>query len=450
VASKANKKPAVRIPATGLSSRKRLGVVVSGLVLAALIASYFALRPKSASPVPRISTAGFDPVVVKQIEGALEGVRKTPNDALAWGELAMVLYVYEFLDESLAAYATAARLDPREPRWPYLRALALLPRDAEAGLADLKQAAELAGVNPDAPRLRLAETLAERGQSAEAAKHFDELLRVRPDHAAAMVGLARLKLSAGRPAEARGLLERCLRDPHTIRTAHSLLAAAAQSLGDTATAENAARRARSLPLDRGWPDPFRDELGARRIDLPGRLNRARQLLDAGDVKAAQPLLDQLLREHSGNAEGWLLLARTRMESKDCPGAETALREHIRLASGTVNGHFHLGVALLCQERYAEAAESFERAVQIKPDFGEAHYNLGFALARAGRGRDALQPFRDAIRFSPEFIDAYILLADLLHQTGARDEAGHVIQRALELDPGDERARILRERIQGGK
>ena len=450
MASKANNKPAARIPAASLASRKRLVVVVSGLVLAALIAGYFALRPKPASQVPRISTEGFDPIVVKQIESALDGVRNATKNAPAWGELAMVLYVYEFLEESSAAYATAARLDPREPRWPYLRALALLPRDANAALADLNRAANLAGANPDAPRLRLAETLAERGHSEEAAKQFDELLRVRPDHTAAMVGLARLKLAAGHPAEARGLLERCLRDPHTIRTAHSLLAAAAQSLGDRAAAENAARRARSLPLDRAWPDPFREELGARRIDLPGRLNRARQLLDAGDVKAAQPLLDQLLREHPGNAEGWLLLARARMESKDCPGAEKALREHIRLAPGTVNGHFHLGVALLCQERYAEAAESFQRAVQIKPDFGEAHYNLGFALARAGRGRDALQPFRDAIRFSPEFIDAYILLADLLHQTGASDEASRVIQRALELDPGDERAKILRERIQSGK
>jgi len=450
VARHANNKPAARIPAAGPASRKRLGIAVIGLVLAALIASYLVLKPKPANPVPRISTAGFDPVVVKQIESALDDVRKAPNAAAAWGELAMVLYVYEFLDESFAAYATAARLDPREPQWPYLRALALLPRDAEAALADLKRAAELAGANPDAPRLRLAETLAERGHSEEAAKQFDELLRARPDHTAAMVGLAHLKLASGRPAEARGLLERCLRDPHTIRTAHSLLAVAAQSLGDTATADKAARRARALPLDRGWPDPFRDALGARRIDLPGRLNRARQFLDAGDVKAAHPLLEQLLRENPGNAEGWLLFARARMESKDCPGAEKALMEHIRLAPGTVNGHFHLGVALLCQERYAEAAESFERAVQIKPDFGEAHYNLGFALARAGRGREALQRFRDAIRFSPEFIHAYILLADLLHQTGARDEAAQVVQRALELDPGDARAKVLRERIQGGE
>ncbi len=316
MARKAHNKPVSRIPAAGLASRKRLGVAVSGLVLAALMAVCFTLRPKPASPAPRISTAGFDPVVARQIESAFDSVRKTPNSAPAWGELAMVLYVYEFLEESSAAYATAARLDPREPRWPYLRALALLPRDADAALADLKRAAELAGVNPDAPRLRLAETLAERGESEAAAKQFDELLRARPDHTAAMVGLARLKLASGRATEARWLLERCLRDPHTMRTAHSLLAAAAQSLGDTATAESASRRARSLPLDRGWPDPFRDELGARRIDLPGRLNRARQFLDAGDLKAAQPLLDQLLREHPDNAEGWLLLARARMESKD--------------------------------------------------------------------------------------------------------------------------------------
>jgi len=427
-----------------------LGLAAVLLILISAVTAYFTLRSRSASLVPRISTAGFDPVVVKQIESALENVRKTPDDSKAWGELAMALYVYEFLDESCAAYATASRLDPRQPQWPYLRALALLPRDADTALVDLKRATELAGTNPDAPRLRLAETLAERGQPGEAAKQFEELLRARPDHTAAMLGVARLKLASGRAAEARALLERCLRDPHTMRTAHSLLAVAAQSLGDTATAEKAARRARSLPLDRGWPDPFRDALGARRIDLPGRLNRARQFLDAGDVRAAQPLLDPLLREHPGNAEGWLLLARARMESKDCPGAEKALREHIRLAPATVNGPFHLGVALLCQERYAEAAESFERAAKLKPDFGEAHYNLGFALARAGRGRDALQPFRDAIRFSPEFIDAYILLADLLHQTGARGEAARVIQRALEVDPGDERAKVLRERIQSDR
>jgi tetratricopeptide (TPR) repeat protein len=450
VARQANNKSASRVPATSPAWRKWLGLAGIVLVLAALIAGYLALQPKQANPVPHISTAGFDPVVVKQIESALDGVRRARKSAPAWGELAMVLYVYEFIDESFAAYATAARLDPREPRWPYLRALALLPRDAEAALANLRRAAELAGTNPDAPRLRLAETLAERGHSEEAAKQFDELLRASPNHTAAMVGLARLKLASGRAAEARTLLERCLRDPHTIRTAHSLLAVTAQCLGDTATADKATRRARSLPLDRGWPDPFREELAARRIDLTGRLNRARQLLDAGDVKAAQPLFEQLIREHPDNAEGWLLLGRARMESKDCPAAEKALREHLRLAPGTVNGHFHLGVALLCQERYEEAAASFKRTVQLKPDFGEAHYNLGFALARAGRGRDALQPFRDAIRFSPEFIDAYILLADLLHQTSARDEAGQVIQRALELDPGDERAKVLRERIQGDR
>ena len=33
---------------------------------------------------------------------------------------------------------------------------------------------------------------------------------------------------------------------------------------------------------------------------------------------------------------------------------------------------------------------------------------------------------------------------------ARFEAAQVIQRALELDPGDERAKILRERIQGDR
>ena len=189
------------------------------------------------------------------------------------------------------------------------------------------------------------------------------------------------------------------------------------------------------------------EIVELRLGLKAWSDKAQQLLSEGKHAEVAPIIDRLMKSYPDAAESWLLLGRWRLEQNDCAGAEMALRRLLQIAPDSVNAHWQLGVALVCLERYSEAVPILQRAVELKPDFGEAHFNLGFALARAGNGHAAIPSFRNAIRYNPDLIDPYITLADLLAQTGETREATNFLARALQLDPSDDRAKILLRRIQ---
>ena len=55
-------------------------------------------------------------------------------------------------------------------------------------------------------------------------------------------------------------------------------------------------------------------------------------------------------------------------------------------------------------------------------------------------------FREALRHDPNYVDGYIALADLLSQRGEQDEAAKLLRQVLALNPSDERARFLQQRI----
>lgn len=211
------------------------------------------------------------------------------------------------------------------------------------------------------------------------------------------------------------------------------------------------KRAAGLdPKDGRWTQLQKGEALAQaaelRVGLKGWSDKAQQLLSDHNYSAAAPLIDRLVKSYPEASDPWLLLGRLHLEQNDCPGAEAALRRLLQLAPDSVNAHWLLGNALICQERYREAVLVLQRAVELKPDFGEAHFNLGFALARSGSGRAAIPSFQNAIRYNPDMIDPYITLADLLAQTGDMEQASNLLTRALQLNPADERAQALLQRL----
>jgi hypothetical protein len=128
-------------------------------------------QPRAPQP-PAISTAGLDPAVASLIESTLREVRAAPRSSTAWGKLGSVLMHYEFIEETRAAFEEAEALSPREPRWPHLHGLASSVRDITLSTDKFRRAASLAGERPDAPRLRLAQALAELGLNEEAEAQF--------------------------------------------------------------------------------------------------------------------------------------------------------------------------------------------------------------------------------------------------------------------------------------
>jgi len=204
------------------------------------------------------------------------------------------------------------------------------------------------------------------------------------------------------------------------------------------------------PKDRRWArlqqGDLLPEVANLRIGLKAWSDQAQQLLSERKHAAAAPLIDRLVKTYPEAPDPWLLLGRLRLEQNDCAGAEANLRHLLQLAPDSVNAHWLLGSALICQRRYREAVPVLQSAVELKPDFGEAHFNLGFALARSGNGHAAIPSFRNAIRYNPDMIDPYITLADLLAQTGEVQQASNLLSRALQLNPADERAQTLLQRL----
>jgi tetratricopeptide (TPR) repeat protein len=469
-------------------------------VLAAGLA-YAAFRPRVPQP-PVIRTAGLDPAVAKLIETTLAEVRAAPRSGDAWGKLGSVLVHYEFLEETKMALEIAEALSPREPRWPHLHGLAVSARDAAAATENFRHAVSkgsgkgsvhgiarsregivvnegnraIPWTDPfvDASRLRLAQALAERGLGADAEAQFQALLQVAPNHSLALLGLARLRHAQGRLAEATNQLAGCLRDPHTARSAHALLAAIEQALGNVPAAASAARVSATLPADVPWPDPWWTDALAYRVGRKAVIEDATVLMDQGRLTEALATLERATRDYPQDEEAWYLLgwawnqrAKVQSPKSEVQGganaedirlwtqdfglrAERALREHLRLSPQSPKGHAQLAVALLGQRRHTEAVAVLQAALKLKPTWRELHSNLGFACVQLGRDGEAIGHFRNALALDPNYIPTHTALAQLLERRGDSAEARRLLQQALELDPADARAAAMLRKLEAGR
>ena len=105
-------------------SRRRWIVAAAFLSIAIALTVHFVRRGAAPQP-PVIATAGFEPMIISQVDKAVAEVRAAPRSGLAWGGLGMVLQAHEFTAEARFCFEQAERFDPAEARWPYLLALLL-------------------------------------------------------------------------------------------------------------------------------------------------------------------------------------------------------------------------------------------------------------------------------------------------------------------------------------
>jgi len=426
-------------------SRRRWLLPALGLVLLAIT---FALwRTQGVRPVvPTIPMRTLDATSAALVQQHLDAVRAAPRSGAAWGKLGAVLRAFEFKPEAEYCLTVATRLDPQEPRWPYLHGTLVALRSPLEAIPFLQRAVALCGNTPDAPRLRLASLLAENGRVEEARLELETLLRAVPDNAPALLTLAQLERARDENATALALTDRCLRDPRTARGAWTLRSILLQQTGNTNDAQAAAARAASLPPDLPVQDLFGNDAQQSRSDPRWLSDQAQRFLMTRQLTNAVPFVEQLLREHPGFAETWLVAGRLQLMQRRLEEAEASLSRHLALETNSVNGLFQLGLVLLEQDRLAEAATMFARAIKLKPDFGPAYFNLGVALGRSGQKPEAVASFREAIRHNPERIDSYILLADLLFDLGGRAQAQEVARQAEALNPTDRRLAQLWNKI----
>ena len=416
-----------------MTRRRLLGLALTAGLLLAAAGVWLGLHRTRARELPELRRDGIDSAVARAIEEASAAVRGNPESGAAWGRLGMVLQAHDLLTESCACFDEASRWDPREARWPYFAGLALTPTDPQGAVPLLSRAADLAGIAPDAPRLKLAEVLFELGRIRESEEQFRRVLAQEPEHPRATLGLARIAFQEGRNERSLALLLRSERDLRARKASKLLLAQIYLRLGDRASSERERAEAQACD-DPGWGDPYLSELRRLQRGVKDLLVRADLLLGKERYAEAVQILEEAARGYPDSVWTWILLARARIKLRDIPPAQDALRRALQLEPSSAEALFRMGVTFTLQEAYADATGWFRKAIAAKPDFARAHFNLGYCLQQLGQRRAAIESFRAAVESEPGNAEAEGLLGHLLTLEGDPGSGAEHLRRALELDP----------------
>jgi tetratricopeptide (TPR) repeat protein len=421
---------------------------VAATIVVALAGSWYACNRYRSYPLkqlPSVDLSFAHPAVKAAIDDARKAVIAAPHSGAAWGELGLYLRAHEFDSEANICFAQAMRFDPQEVLWPYVRGSSLSVRDRPLAENDFRLAAQL---RPDLalPRLRLAEMHLEERRLSEAETEYEAAIRIEPENARAMLGLALVAFARGDLATAQHLAERSFaRDPDQ-RTTAELLVRVFSRLGDKAAASRSQALLDTMPPgESGWDDPLGEKVLQRRRDPAGMSAAAGNLLARGRTQEAIAVLEHLVSAAPETAQWPDLLARALIQQKDFRRATQVLDAAIARHPLSADVHFQRGVVSFFSGQWQPAAVEFRRAIELKPDFSDAHYNLGHTLIHLDDRAAAMDEFREAIRFRPDYAAAHTNLGELLIEAGQRDEGREALEAAARLAPDDQRTRQLLDR-----
>jgi tetratricopeptide (TPR) repeat protein len=173
------------------------------------------------------------------------------------------------------------------------------------------------------------------------------------------------------------------------------------------------------------------------------------LLSAGRAPEAVPHFEEALRVKPGFAEAHNNLGNALRALGRTQDAIAHYEEALRLRPGYVEAHNDLGVALeKAPGRANDAVAQFEEALRLNPGFYQAEFNLGTTLKTMGRPAEAIEHYEAASRLKPDDPTIHFYLAGaLLQATGRTDEAVAQLREVLRLQPGNEQARRVLDKVQ---
>jgi tetratricopeptide (TPR) repeat protein len=196
----------------------------------------------------------------------------------------------------------------------------------------------------------------EKGDTAEAERHYAELRRLRPERGAG--GGAREKEIAATPGAGGGHAQfHALASPEALDLFREAQALQEQGRVDAAAARLAASLERS---------PDFTEARSALADLLSR---------KGATREAAAQYRELLRRKPDHAEAHINLAVELYQQGNLAESETHLKEAIHLDGSLTEAHYNLGLLYARSGRYADAAREYRAVLQLDPRHDAARRQL---------------------------------------------------------------------------
>jgi putative PEP-CTERM system TPR-repeat lipoprotein len=295
---------------------------------------------------------------------------------------------------------------------------------------------------------------ASRDRFDDAARSYEESLRLNPQATAVMMALAQLHLSAERPTKAEAFAQQALRhrpkDPAMraivvrARLARNDLEGATEELAalekdyptapavlDLAAARHLAAgrhdqaRAMYAKVLASTPDDLEAIEGLTIIDLAAKQNRealdriqgalgrmahstpllmvaAKAFAAAGDPARAEALLKEAIEREPARLSAYSLLGQLYVQQNRLSDAGDQFRGLIARSPGSISANTMLGMLLEAQGNLQEAENQYRHTLTIGAEAPIAANNLAWMLLKADRNLDeALQLAQAAAKSLPE-------------------------------------------------
>lgn len=158
------------------------------------------------------------------------------------------------------------------------------------------------------------------------------------------------------------------------------------------------------------------------------------------------LFEHVLRVHPENPVAYDNLGRAWQDAGRPEKALVFYERSLTLQPGFADAHANRAHALRMMGRTEEALEAFNRALALAPSNPKLHSDLGATLFAAGRKDEGLAALRRAVERAPRLHHTRFNLAVALLNEGRAREAGEHLEAALLIDPTDDQARALLDRL----
>jgi len=191
---------------------------------------------------------------------------------------------------------------------------------------------------------------------------------------------------------------------------------------------------------------FRHALDVQPEEAAIRVNYGRFLETLGKETEAAEQYRRALADQPSLATAHYNLGTLVARQGEVEEGQKELAEAIHLDPDYVDAYGNLAVVLATQGRDSEALVYFRRAVEAAPDDPVALNNLASYYLNHDEEIKSVGLLRKAVRRDPRYVDALVNLALALVRTGSDHEALEYANKALAIDPNNQRAAQIRTAV----